>query len=90
MNIRTIEKDIEVFVEKYFLKNFSVKESMISDRRYSIYQLGDIDSIDIALLTIELEKEYSIEITNEEALSWSTIDDIIKCVFEKYVRYNFL
>ena len=43
----------------------------------------DVDIVEILILTIELEDEFGIEISDEETDNFVTVGDIIKCVESK-------
>jgi acyl carrier protein len=41
------------------------------------------DSADLALIIVQVEEEYGIEISNEEALDIDTVGDIVRLIKEK-------
>ncbi|MDI9504465.1 MAG: acyl carrier protein [Bacillota bacterium] len=45
-----------------------------------------LDSIDLVEVMMELEDEFGIEFTNEEMLSFKTVDDVRKNIEEKLAK----
>lgn len=61
--------------------NTSIDKSKITEET-SLCCLG-LDSLDVVKLTMDVERAYNIEITDEEANSIFTIKDIIDLVIQK-------
>ena len=69
---------IKANVIDYLINNY-IKEPVTIEDNYGL----TIDSLDKIEIAMWLEKEYNIEISNEEALDWSFFSDIIKSIDSK-------
>lgn len=38
------------------------------------------DSLDVIEITMALEEEFNIEITDDEAEAWRTVGDVVRCI----------
>lgn len=79
MNKTEIISKVTTILNEYFaLPNVDYAEgTKISGLDY------DIDIVDLMVLSIELETEFGVEITDEETDSFITFGDIIKCIESK-------
>ncbi len=70
------------FVKKLLVENMSVDESKITMEANIIEDLG-ADSLDIMDLVNDIEKEYNIQIPQEEYGNLKTVGDVVKFVESK-------
>ena len=71
--------DIEERVKSIIVKQLGVKEADVKNESKFIEDLG-ADSLDTVELIMELEKEFDIQIPDDEAEGIATVGDAIKFV----------
>lgn len=76
--VKIRNKIVEILNEHFALKNQDYENGIeLKSLDY------DVDIVEILILSIELEDEFGIEISDEETDSFITFGDIIKCVENK-------
>ncbi len=76
------EQDIAQTVKSMVAERMDVDESQITDETHFINDL-QADSLDMAELVIDLEEEFGIEISDEQAQEIETVGEAIKFIAEK-------
>jgi acyl carrier protein len=75
------EQTIDQRVRAVIAEQLGVEESAVVDTASLMDDLG-ADSLDCVEVLIAIEEEFDIEITEEDAEKWFTVDDIIEYVTE--------
>ncbi|MBQ3571513.1 MAG: acyl carrier protein [Clostridia bacterium] len=75
--MNTFEKISSLMAEQ-----LSIDKATITPESEIIKDLG-ADSLDVVEMLLELEKEYGVEITDEQAAELKTVGDIVKLVENK-------
>ncbi len=75
------EQEIAQAVKSMVADRMDVEESQITDETHFINDL-QADSLDMAELVIDLEEEFGIEISDEQAQEIETVGEAIKFISE--------
>jgi len=75
------EQEIEKTVKSMVADRMDVDEDQITDETHFVNDL-QADSLDMAELVIDLEEEFGIEISDEQAQSIETVSEAIKFISE--------
>ena len=76
MNSQLANKIIQIFV-KHFDKDANL---VIESKTFECLSLDELDKIEAIM---RMEDEFSIEISDEEADNFNSVNDIIKCIENK-------
>ncbi len=75
------DQDIAVSVKNMVAERMDVDESQITDETHFVNDL-QADSLDMAELVIDLEEEFGLEISDEQAQEIETVGEAIKFISE--------
>ena len=66
-------------VKKIIVEKLGVKEDQITEKATFVNDLG-ADSLDVVEFVMEVEKEFSITIPDEDAIKLQTVGDAVKYI----------
>lgn len=77
-NITTIEGGVKRVLSRHFDKPEGDIASTLSLQADLL-----ADELDIVELTMDLEDEFGVEITDDDAHAWMTVQDVLDCIAKK-------
>ena len=82
MKVASCNDDIDFIVKDIMMYKLGLEESQLIDSAQLQDDLG-VDSLDILELQVELEKQFDIKISEEEAERMDTVAKVVRCVQNK-------